>query len=302
MGIDNRRYMADDAASSWGRRRSQSGWSMVTTLIVINVIVFLLQTLTWRTGLLEYWLRLSFDGLLHGQIWRLTTYDFLHQTSEGLPLHLLFNMWLLYLAGRRVEDKYGSNEFLGFYLLAGVLSGIGFILWGLLTRNPSPAIGASGAVVAVMIVYAMNWPHERWYIWGILPVPVMILAGIAAALDILPMLRELSGNPGPGHVAHAAHVGGMLFGFLYVKFGWRVTTLLESWDSKKWKRSFQRRPQLKVHHPELEKRTIDEDVPKEVENRLDRILQKISLEGEKSLTDEERHFLTETSRRYRNRK
>ncbi|WP_437223037.1 rhomboid family intramembrane serine protease [Planctomicrobium sp. SH661] len=304
MGIDDRGYMSNDSTSQWspGRRRSDS-WSMVTTLIVINVVVFIAQTITWRTQLLESWLALNLHDVLHGQIWRLTTYDFLHETSSGLPLHLLFNMWLLYLAGRRVEDKYGSEEFLAFYLVAGVLSGIGFLAWGLLTQTGGVAIGASGAAVAVMIVYAFNWPSERWYIWGILPVPVIMLAAISAIFDVMPMLQQLRGNAGPGdRVAHAAHVGGMLFGLLYVKFGWRITSLFSNLNSSTLHKSVKRRPKLRVHVPNSEEIDEDESIPEAIESRLDRLLEKISVSGEASLTDEERRFLTDASRRYRNRK
>lgn len=304
MGIENRGYMGGDSVARWGSRNSGGRWSMVTILIVINVVVFVLQTMTWQTNLLERWLALDIESVLHGQIWRLTTYDFLHEVSEGLPTHLLFNMLLLYIAGRRVEDKYGSNEFLAFYLLAGVLSGIVFLIWGVVTRTGGVAIGASGAAVAVMIVYAMNWPRDRWYLWGIIPIPVMVLAIISAALDVWPMLQQLIGRPGAGdHVAHAAHVGGMLFGLLYVHFQWRITDHFSRWSTPRLKQTVRRRPRLRVLHvPEVEEPAHHEEAPEEIEMRLDNLLEKISTQGEASLTDEERRFLTDISRRYRNRK
>lgn len=303
MGIESRGYMTGHAggASGWGRTRE--GWSMVTILIVTNVAVFILQTFNWRTELFERWFALDWKHLLQGQIWRLTTYDFLHETSEGLPLHLLFNMWLLYLTGRRVEAKYGSNEFLVLYLLAGILSGVVYLLWGLFNRTDVPAIGASGAAVALLIIYALNWPHERWYIWGIIPVPVFMLAALGAFLDIWPMVQELAGRPGGRDgIAHAAHVGGMLFGLLYVKLNWNLTGMFEGKKGFSLRKSLQRRPRLRVLSPDAEPDATGTPVPPEVEARLDRLLEKISLHGEASLTDEERRFLAEASRRYRNRK
>lgn len=302
MGIENRGYMSTGSADFRGYGRMRDGWTMVTILIVINVVVFLFQTMNFQTRLLESWLALDLKSMLRGQIWRLTTYDFLHETSDGLPLHLLFNMWLLYLAGRRVESKYGSSEFLAFYLLAGILSGVVFLLWGIITHVDVPAIGASGAAVAVMIVYALNWPNERWYIWGILPMPVIVLAGLSALFDIWPMIQQLSGRPGAGGgIAHAAHVGGMLFGLMYVKFDWNLTGLWSQRSRFSLKKALRRRPQLRVHHPEIEQEPSQTDIPRDVEIRLDRLLEKISQHGEASLTDEERRFLTEASRRYRNR-
>jgi len=302
MGIENRGYMTDDAAYDRSRGSRPGRWTMVTILIVMNVVVFILQTLNWRTALLEQWLALDLYDVLHGQIWRLTTYDFLHSTDEGLPLHLLFNMWLLYLTGRRVEDKLGSNEFLAFYLVAGILSGVGFLLWGVITQTAGVAIGASGAAVAVLIVYALNWPSERWYIYGILPMPVGVLALIAAALDIMPMAQQLlQGHQNKSHVAHAAHVGGMLFGLLYARFGWRITSFLGNWSNLPRRPRGASRPPLRVHVPDAEPEPVAQKIPPDVEARLDALLEKISQQGEATLTDEERHFLTETSRRYRER-
>ncbi|SFJ18165.1 rhomboid family intramembrane serine protease [Planctomicrobium piriforme] len=298
MGIENREYMTEGPhyrAGGW------SYWSAVKLLIVINVVVFLLQTIFPLT--LEIWFALIPDAVLHGQIWRLTTYDFLHQTSDNLPLHLLFNMWLLWLAGGRVESVLGKNEFLAFYLLAGILSGITFMLWGMVTKTSGIAIGASGAAVAVMIVYALNWPQERWYIWGILPIPVIVLAALSALFDIMPMLQELRG-PGQGdRIAHSAHVGGMLFGFLYARYRWRILDWLPSSTGRKMQNPFRRRPNLRVHVPEQEQPVVQQErIPATVEARLDELLEKISQHGEASLTDQERRFLTDTSRRYRNRK
>lgn len=253
-----------------------------------------------RISRIEDWLALDGSAVMHGQIWRLTTYDFLHDTSS--PWHLVFNMWLLWLAGRRVESYYGRNEFLAFYLAAGVLSGIVFLLWGLLIGGPGIAIGASGAAVAVMIVYALHWPNERWYLWGILPIPVIVLALIGAGLDLYPMLLQLQGRGGGDGIAHSAHIGGMVFGFLYVQNRWRLTGA--SGESRnhgvsRFKRLFRRRPKLNIHTPEVAEPPRREPLPAADEARLDALLEKIAQQGEASLTDDERRFLTETSRRMR---
>jgi membrane associated rhomboid family serine protease len=332
MGIEGRDYMQETPAY---REYNRGGWTAVKLLIVLNVAVFLAQTLTTgpmsysafrsrlsamnasdedlraayerarqtgqlpTTSPLDEWLALDSQAVLHGQIWRLTTFDFLHDTST--IWHLVFNMWLLFIAGRRVEGVYGKNEFLAFYLVAGILSGVMFLVWDLLTGSSGIAIGASGAAVAVMIVYAMHWPQERWYIWGVLPMPVMLLALIGAALDVFPMFEQLRGGQGD-HVAHAAHVGGMLFGFFYVHYRWRILDWGESLGLSNLARGFRRRPRLRVHAPEPEEQPVRRAVPVDVEARLDQLLEKITQHGEASLTDEERRFLTETSRRYRNRR
>jgi membrane associated rhomboid family serine protease len=304
MGIENRDYMSSEPSFRFG---GVSSWSAVKTLVVINVIVFILQSLFMQQRLLESWLQLGLPQVLHGQIWRLTTYDFLHETGDAFPWHLLFNMWLLWIAGGRVENTLGKREFLAFYLLAGVVSGIVFLIWSAVTHSSVPVIGASGAAIAVMIVYAMHWPHDRWYIWGVLPIPVMVLALLAVAQDLLPMLSEISGRGSRDLVAHSAHIGGMLFGFLYVSLRWRITDWLPSGRpasrrssrrARPFRNPLRRRPELTLHVEEPDEPT---GVPPEVEVRLDSLLEKITRQGEASLTAEERHFLAEASRRYRNR-
>ncbi len=297
MGIESREYMAGEGGS---RGTGPASWTAVTTLIVINVIVFLVQTVF--PNVIEPWFMLTPQVVTQGQIWRLTTYDFLHSTDGNLPLHLLFNMWLLWLAGTRVEAAIGKREFFVFYLVAGILSGVIFLAWSALMQTDAVAIGASGAAVAVMIVYAMYWPHTRWYIYGILPVPVIVLAVIAAAFDILPMLQELGGRGAGGNIAHSAHVGGMLFGFLYARNGWRLAGFLPGGSGKKWSNPLKSRPKLRVLNPETLEPDREETIPVSVEARLDQLLEKISEKGEASLTAEERKFLTDTSRRYRSRR
>jgi len=297
MGIENREYMSPGRAFGGA---GGGGWSAVKILIVTNIVIFLAQVIF--PSFLERWFALDTDSILRGQIWRLTTYDFLHDTSGNLPLHLLFNMWLLWLAGTQVEVALGKREFLVFYLVAGILSGIAFMIWGAVTGTSGVAIGASGAAVAVMIVYAMFWPQVRWYLYGIIPIPVYVLALLAATLDVWPMLQQLRGDDG-GHIAHSAHVGGMLFGFLYARYGWRFSRWLPTRNGgqHRLRNPLKRHPKLRVHAPEPEIEEFDTSIPPSVEARLDELLEKISHSGESSLTAEERNFLAETSRRYRNR-
>ena len=313
---------------------------MVKMLIIINVIVFFAQHLTVRPvsferfcdyypasvpeerireqfelerrqgilpqeSLVEEWFALDTTDVLHGQIWRLTTYDFLH--SRESVFHIIFNMMLLFFAGPRVEAKYGSQEFLAFYLLAGILSGAMFMAWGAIS-GAGVAIGASGATIAVMIVYAMNWPHHTWLIWGIIPLPAYVLALISVAFNLWPMVGELLGQPDQSHVAHSAHIGGILFGFLYVRYHWHITSWLDGFSPASVKKKLRRKPKLKVVSPEPRQEptppvhTTSRRVSEDVEARVDQLLEKIAQQGEASLTEEERQFLADASRRYRERR
>lgn len=359
MGIQYRDYMRD--GPSGGYSGGSGGRDMVKTIIIANVIVFVLQVVLTRMPseaevdrlvqnhldqidfqeqleaydvspdspeaqrleryrraqeaelkryfssepihIVSEWFNLDPRKVLHGQIWRLTTYDFLHNPYE--IWHLLFNMLILYFAGRKVEAYYGSREFLAFYLAAGIISGICFVLWGLYFSDLTPAIGASGAVAAVMIAYAALWPNDEWYIWGLIRVRAVWIAIFTAAFDLHPMLLQLGRhNQFDDGVAHSAHVGGMLFGLLYVKRDWRVIDWLSPLQNLQRRLH---RSRFKVVHPETVEgqnvRTVEpaHSRRQEVEARVDELLAKIASQGEASLSEEERRFLADASRHYRSR-
>jgi membrane associated rhomboid family serine protease len=291
MGIYSRDYIRDDPPGRGWENRT-SGWSAVTWIIVINAAAYLLQMLGGVR--FEAWFMLDPEAVLHGQVWRLTTYDFLHDRF-GI-WHILFNMYILYITGRDLEARRGSREFVAFYLVAGVISGAIFCLWSIFLGHVSPAIGASGAVSAVMIVYALTHPHEVWRIWGILPIPVWVIAALTVILDLHPMLLQLSGEAFDDGVAHSAHIGGIVFGALYQRNNWRIS----GWQPRasggrsRFRNPFKRSPRLKVHQP-----TSQADSRFDV--RVDELLDKVAKQGEASLTPEERSVLIEASRRARDR-
>jgi hypothetical protein len=201
-------------------------------------------------------------------------------------------MYLLYLTGRRIQSLYGPKEFLLFYLAAAVASGVGFVLLELLLGHVGRAIGASGAVASVFIVYAMRYPHEIWRIFGLIPVQVKWLCLLFMAFDLYPVLLELGGGVPGGRVAHAAHLGGYLFGFLYEHNQWKLSRFFGAMR----KPAFMlpgRSSHLRVYQP-------DDDLD-DLDNRVDELLKKVHEHGEASLTERERAILSEASRRYRNR-
>ncbi len=319
MGFENRDYARTDdySYSSPRSRMSIVGW-----IITVNIAVFVVQSVWTRTlpnegqaanvpdemfrhfeqrvSILDEWFSLDPKAILHGQIWRLTTYDFLH-ARENI-WHLVFNMYLLFLTGRRLIDVYSEREFLIFYLVAGVLSGIAFLLWSAIMRDFRPAIGASGAVSAVMVCYAMRWPEDRWYFFYVIPIKAIWMVGILAAMDAYPLLMGLGGGGGHSNVAHSAHLGGMLFGFLYARNHWQLEPLL---DRVTFSNPLKRRPKLRVvrdhdepSHPELRPRRNEA----QLQSRLDELLAKITEQGQASLTESERNELNEASRYFRERR
>lgn len=170
----------------------------VTRLLLANGAMFLVTmafpVVAWALALVPAWLLV--------RPWTLVTYMFLHADF----LHLLFNMLGLFFFGPRLEARLGSRRFLALYLASGIAGAL------LSLFTPRTAIvGASGAVFGVFFAYARFWPRDRVYIWGVLPVEARVL------VIILTVLALYGGMTGGGGVAHLAHLGGFLGGFLYLR-------------------------------------------------------------------------------------
>ena len=291
MGIYSRDYIRDS-----GSRPSFSAGgsgSICKKLIIANIVVFVLQ-LFFRTdgpGSLDQvsmMLSLSPDQVLHGQVWRLLTYAFCHSTV-GFPWHILFNMLFLWWFGRTLEAMYGSREFLLFYLTAALVAGLAFVTLGLATGRGTPAIGASGAVMAILMVYAIHFPRQKIYIWGIIPVEIWLVVTLYVLYDLWPVLKGAQDG-----VAHSAHLGGLAFGFLYYKFNLRIETLVSRIKKPRFDRMFGSRRGIKIYQP------TTEEPRKALDEQVDAILEKIHKQGEESLTPREREVLKRASDRYKN--
>jgi membrane associated rhomboid family serine protease len=190
-------------------------------LIGINMLVYLAELFLKNIPVIPYLSMIPLAVLRMGWIWQFVTYMFVHDPSS--ISHLLFNMLALFLFGRQVEHHMGSLEFLLYYFLTGILAGIFSFLAYIFTGNVMITLmGASGAVFAVQLAFAAFFPDSIVYLWGILPLraPVMVLG--FTALELFLMFTGLRAN-----VAHATHLAGFAFGWLYflVRFGinpWRA--------------------------------------------------------------------------------
>jgi membrane associated rhomboid family serine protease len=226
------------------------------------------------------------------QIWRLLTSAFCHERF-GL-WHILFNMLFLYWFGQRLERMYGSTEFLLFYLAAAVCASVAYVALAYYGGSKMPAIGASGAIMGVMMLYVIYYPFEQFLLFWFIPVPLWAMLAMYVLYDLHPVLLALAGERMFTGVAHASHLGGLAFGFLYWRFGWRLEPLLEriapATSGRKPRPS--RRPVILKFEP-------PED---ELGARVDAILKKISEHGRECLTDEERDILIDASAKYRGSK
>jgi membrane associated rhomboid family serine protease len=249
----------------------------VKRLLIANLAIFLVTFFV--QGVLDL---LQFvPARVLSRPWTPLTYMFAH----GGFWHVIINMLGLFFFGPALEERWGSREFIKFYLICG----FGGALLSFVTPHAA-IIGASAAVFGVMLAFAMNWPDTPIYIWGIFPVKAKWLVVIMVAFSMLSALQ----SPADG-VAHWAHLGGFAAAFLYLKLDFRAGL-----PFKKLKRMINR-PKLTVVQgappppPKPKARRVDERIYDDV----DKVLDKISTQGIASLTPEEKKLLDEVSRKYR---
>jgi membrane associated rhomboid family serine protease len=286
MGIYNRDYFrSDNRPLREGFLASGFKW-----IIAANVVVFVCQIIVPEV---TDFLDLAPVAVRHGQVWRLVTYAFCHSPHD--LLHILFNMLFLVWFGATLERMYGTREFILFYLAGALVSGLANLGLSLLLRDSTPAIGASGAVMAVLMLYAIHFPRDEMYLL-LFRLQIRYVVLLYVAFDLWPVLQAVGGQGRTDNVAHMAHLGGLAFGYLYHYFGLRLD---RGWGSLKGFRAprfrMKRRPEsIRVYEPyEAEDRSENLDV------KVDAILAKIQAHGEASLTDQEREILRRASQRYK---
>jgi membrane associated rhomboid family serine protease len=195
---------------------------IVKNLIIINVIVFIAQeTLGRQYGLTE---KISLYPILPRELIeqfqevRPSYYGFqpfqiaTHMFAHGGFMHILFNMFGLWMFGRILENVWGPKRFLFFYLACGVGAAACHLLIQYFTGSPWPALGASGAVMGIFAAFAYLFPNTELYIMFI-PVPVKakwVVIGYIV-LDLMGAFGVYTDN-----IAHFAHLGGALTGFIMV--------------------------------------------------------------------------------------
>lgn len=183
------------------------------TLIVVLVNVAFYILVNHLHLVPQTYLGVSVVGLLNGFWWTPLTYLFTHADFS----HIFFNMFALAVFGMSVERAIGSKEFLLFYFVCGIADGLVsagiYYLAILLTGRASLGyifiVGASGAIYAVLLAYAVIFPKSRIFIWGILPIPAPLLVLLYAIIAFL-------GQFGTGNVAHVTHLAGFALAWLYL--------------------------------------------------------------------------------------
>ncbi len=242
----------------------------VQNLLIITSVAFVIQyivpvigSVIWDYGALVP--LLVFKEL---QVWRLVTYMLLH----GDVWHLAFNMLALWMFGVEIEDRWGTKRFLIFYLIAGVGSGfLSFIMW------ENIIIGASGAVLGLLTVYAYYYPNRKVLMFFIFPVPCRVAVAIIGAISIL-LAKEGDG------VAHLTHLGGIIVALIYLRYYDKVISWNTHRGAVKAEKTMRKRAETKIQKDQYYQEVVDP------------ILKKISEQGMDSLTKEERRKLEKISK------
>jgi len=178
-------------------------------LIALNVAIFALWNVWGVTepgnSVMSAHFLVSDDRVFTGSVWTLLTSAFSHTQA----MHLLFNMLALYVFGRDVEEVIGTARFLAIYVVGGIVASLGHVLWNVLVAPGVPALGASGSVMAISVLFGAFYPKRTLMINFFIPVPAALAVGIYVLLDVAGVLG------GGGNTAHAAHLGGAAVGLIY---------------------------------------------------------------------------------------
>ncbi len=285
--LEDRDYMRQPEYNEprW-RPRFGIRWSLTLIFLIAYTLVYLVEQLlphiSVQAAIFFYQhFALSNAGLSHGFVWQLVTYQFMH---AGF-LHLFFNGWAIYTFGLALESQLGRARFAALMLSSGIIGGVfqAFLTWLSPHFFPdNPVVGASACAFGLVAAYATLFPHREltMLVFFVIPATIQakvllyVSAGIAVAGIILGMFTPMT-------VANAAHLGGMVMGFFFVRQNWRFFGASLSGAAHPTESEKPRRP----------RRVVPDEPAADVAGEVDTILEKISAHGINSLTKREREIL-----------
>ena len=295
---------------------------VIKNLMIINGIVFLFTMLgqqislsngyTFNDVLTRYFALIPLQGmtvntgygLSHWSFypWQLISYQFMH----GGFMHIFFNMFALWMFGMEVENLWGSKKFLIFYLMCGIVAGIFQLVFPPLFNEPlGYTIGASGAIFGVLIAFGMLFPNRYIFIWFLIPLKAKYFVALY-------VLIEFFSIPSGGDIAHLAHLGGALAGFIYIMidrkrgtaYGNYFTSTSTStrsggsfFDSFKNAANVFKKKSNEVEEANFYEVNNERKDDIYTQEEIDKILDKISKSGYQNLTDKEKKILFEASKK-----
>ncbi len=268
-------YQRYEGGTGFGMRLSPA----VKWLLIANVASFLFGMIRGRPYIYAFGLvpELVIERFT---IWQPVTYLFLH----GGFFHLFFNMFGLWMFGSELEWTWGTRFFLKFYFLSGIGAGLFTVI---LSQTPSvPTIGASGAILAIFMAFALTYPNRYIFLYFLFPVKAKYLMLVLFLIELFASARHV--NDGIGHITH---LGGMLIAYFYLRWG----NLTGSFFADLKKGRIKRRRKIRFVRPR------DGSENDRMNSDVDRVLDKISREGIENLTTEEWETLNRASKKFESR-
>jgi len=268
----------------------------VKLLLIANAVVFVLQSVLGdlrpgQIGLITEWFSFIPQYAIRGlEVWRFFTYMFLH----GSLFHIGMNMFILWMFGSQIEARWGHRTFLIYYVVCGLGGAVAYGLFNLVGLSSfAPMIGASGAVYGILLAYGLTFPESVILVMMIIPMKAKYAVLLWGAIALMSSTADSSGG-----VAHLAHLGGMVTGFLFLKL--TIPSLSAGTGSglgRTWKQ-WQTKRKMKIVRPKGKPGNGDgSSPPKGKQSEIDAILDKISREGLQSLTPEEQDVLRRAGRK-----
>lgn len=278
---------------------------VIKLLLISNVTIFIFQILflnNLRVGNISIgnWFMSNFALMPIGNgfmPWQLFTYQFMH----GGLMHLFFNMFALWMFGMELENMWGSKKFLIYYLTCGVGAGLANLFIAPLFGPTGPTIGASGSVYGILVAFGMMFPNRQIYLYFLFPIRAKYFVLIYIVIEFLSL-------GGVSSIAHAAHLGGAAVGLIFIlldKSGFSFSSIFKNTASSNYEPPVQNLYRNKYYE---KYNSTDDDISdadyyeqkkkNEVDQEhIDEILDKISKEGYKNLTEEEKKILFEASKK-----
>ena len=243
-------------------------------IISINFLIFILQYLSGMEDEL-----FTIFGIVPSKtfgelmLWQPFTYLFFH----GGIWHVLINMFVLWMFGSELEKFWGKKEFLRFFFITGIGSGLITILFSLSSTNP--VVGASGAIYGVLLAYGLMFPNRLVYLYFLIPIKVKYLVMLIGAIAFFSSL-----NPGNSNISHLTHLSGMVIGFIYLRSSINWNTINHF--------VIHRKDEIKRHYEDKKNEQREA-----LKLQVDAILDKINDVGYDNLSESEREFLFKASKK-----
>ena len=227
------------------------------------------------------------------KIWQLFTYMFMH---AGF-MHLLFNMFALWMFGMELENTWGSKKFFIYYMICGIGAGLSTLFIGPLFGPAGPTVGASGAIYGVLLAFGMMFPDRPIFVYFLLPIRARYFVLIYIGLELYAGVTGTADG-----IAHFAHLGGAAVGLVYVLIDQRRIPFQHFFE--KTRNRFvtaehvnRYSPNEKVPVAVAKYFDLHDEEDRISQERIDEILDKISQHGYQSLSEQEKKILFEASKK-----